>query len=444
MTVTIAAKVEARYRNCYVPARTLPQRGSPPNLLTEAAATSALLKSVTENPEAIVKHLLDMARALCEAGSAGLSMLDRTETSDEEPLRWEALSGVLSSHPAIDTRRDHSPCGLCLDAGIAILVSRPQQVFEGWASKLPAITEVLTVPLFDAMCAPLGTMWIAHHDSDCRFSSNDVRIAEQVAAKLTLTLVLREQAHRNDIAMEASRSHHRAHLKKLAQVLKKERSSHEQTRITNRQALKLKDTLIQDTNHRAKNTLQIAANLLIMQSRSSSSEVARQVLIDNAHRIHILGKTHELLYSSSGSTQIIFMPLLLNALADSLRQSFHHTHPAVKLMVVCDPVELPTQIATPLALITNEAITNAYKHAFMNGDPGVITVKLLRQNEADLCLRIEDTGSGHDTFNQDEGMGMALIRALGAQLGGKLDVASADRHSGTSVELNVSRSPRID
>jgi two-component sensor histidine kinase len=95
-----------------------------------------------------------------------------------------------------------------------------------------------------------------------------------------------------------------------------------------------------------------------------------------------------------------------------------------------------------LALLTNEAITNAYKHAFPDQSVGVITVKLQRTRENAIALRIEDTGSGVAAPGS-EGMGLKLIRTFAAQLSGALDVSRRGAGMGTVVTLTIA-SPERD
>lgn len=211
----------------------------------------------------------------------------------------------------------------------------------------------------------------------------------------------------------------------------------EQAEIENRQALRFKDALIEEAHHRTKNTLQIASTLLAMQARASPSAQVRDALLDSTARLHVLAKVHELLYASANSTQHVFMPPLLQSLGSSLGESFGRSHPHVVLDIECDRMELPAQSAVALALLANEAITNAYKHAFTDQSPGMITVALQRTRENALSLRIEDTGSGFVSPNGDEGLGLTLIRTFATQLCGTLVVTRRDVGTGTLVALTI-------
>lgn len=399
--VTTAGR--SRHSDYFVPAHTLPQRTSPPNLRAEAAAICELAKALAEDPDATVRYVLDIAQDLCGAASAGLSLLHRHQ-SGEATIRWESVSGALSPHEATEAPRDARPCGLCLDVGIAIVITQPQRLFDQLASQLPAIAEVLIVPLDNGAHEPQGTLWVAHHDSQLHFDSNDLRILEQLAAQLALALKLRAQA-----------------------------SDHGE----NRQALRFKDALIDEVNHRTKNTLQVAATLLSMQARASSSAPVSEALLDSAARLHVLASVHDLLHVTANSAQAVLMPQLLQSLASALQQSFGRTHPHVALSIECDPLELPAEDAVAMALLANEAVTNAYKHAFPNDSAGRITVTLHRTPENALSLRIEDTGSGFSPPASDEGMGLTLIRSFAAQLRGALDVRRREIGMGTQVTLSI-------
>jgi two-component sensor histidine kinase len=44
----------------------------------------------------------------------------------------------------------------------------------------------------------------------------------------------------------------------------------------------------------------------------------------------------------------------------------------------------------PVGLIVNEAVTNALKHAFPDGRPGVVLVRVRRCGDGSLRLEVED------------------------------------------------------
>jgi two-component sensor histidine kinase len=132
------------------------------------------------------------------------------------------------------------------------------------------------------------------------------------------------------------------------------------------------------------------------------------------------------------------MPELLQILADGLRQAFARSLSQVRLELTCDSISLPVDQAIPLALLVNEVVTNAYKHAFPNDAQGEITVSLRRSPERELILRIADSGIGYQPTGGGVGMGLRLIRNFAAQLQGTLIFSTPAQGAGTAIALTIS------
>jgi two-component sensor histidine kinase len=91
-----------------------------------------------------------------------------------------------------------------------------------------------------------------------------------------------------------------------------------------------------------------------------------------------------------------------------------------------EPMMLPLQAATALGLITNELVTNAFKHAFPGDRPGRIDVELRRMAGA-AELTVADDGVGHELASPATrgGLGRVLVEQLARQLGGSVAVEGA-------------------
>lgn len=203
-----------------------------------------------------------------------------------------------------------------------------------------------------------------------------------------------------------------------------------------RQALVAKDAVIAEVHHRVKNTIQIAGSLLLLQARASSSTEVRVALLECRERLNVLAKVHELLYKSAGSAQKLLMPSLLHLVGDALQHSFAELSARVQLHVGSDPIELSPDAAIPLILLANEAITNAFKHAFPGDARGNITVTLQSLPDRAVCLRITDNGVGM-LPNVEAGLGLKLIRSFSTQLHGAVSYAKAAGAAGTAVTLTI-------
>lgn len=426
-------------RDLVVTGTALPDPKRAPNLRAEAAAFCELSRVLADDPQVALARTLDIARHLCHAGSAGLSLL-RHERSGQTILHWEAVSGALAPYEGTDTPRQSCPCGLCLDAGVTILVSRPARVFACLQQARPSIVEELIVPLLDNTGAALGTCWLTHHDRLHNFSSGDARIVELLAHQLVLALKLLEHERERQHALALLQSHHVAQRNLLAYDVRLERNLRHQAEASeseSRRALQLKNATIQEVNHRTKNTLQVASALLYLQAHATASEPAREALLDGHGRLQLLAKVHELLCADPDNSQAVDMVQMLDTVCDALAQSFGDTHANVRLHVTADPISLAVQDATAIAQVVNEAVTNAFKHAFPNDSAGEIIVDLQRMPEKALTLRIRDTGVGLTLNGSNDGMGMQLLRTFAAQLHGTLDIAEHPDGPGTQITLTI-------
>ena len=411
-----------------------------PYLQAEVTAFCELSKILADDPRVALRRLLEIALHLCKAGSAGVSLL-RSSEAGEQTVHWEAISGALAPHEGRDATRDFSPCGFCLDAGTTVLMSRPERTFTYLKGTRPSMVQDLIVPLYDSAKQPLGTLWVAHHDSTSQFSSDDVRTMEQLAVQLILALKLLEQAREHRHALALLESHEQAR-HALTDALAEERRRRERSEAAEsaaHQALEFKDAAIRDVHHRVKNTIQMAASLLSLHARATPSEQVRCSLQTSYARLRLLAKVHELLYASAASTGEVPLPPLLQALGDALQQSFAEMSDRVRLRITSVPIELPAAEAIPLALLANELITNAYKHAFPQGCVGEIVMDLAWTAEQVLVLNVADNGVGMRPDEVAGGLGLQLIRTFAAQLRGTLAFAESVDATGTAVTLTLPR-----
>jgi PAS domain S-box-containing protein len=150
-----------------------------PNLQAETEAFHTLARQLAEAPQTMLRTLVTVAKDLCQAGSAGMSLLEVTPDGTEV-FRWVAVAGALENYEGETAPRDFSPCGVCLDRQSPQLYSYPERHFtQGQAVTFP-IVEGLVIPLISATQA-LGAIWIVSHDSARQFDREDVRILTSLA-----------------------------------------------------------------------------------------------------------------------------------------------------------------------------------------------------------------------------------------------------------------------
>jgi two-component sensor histidine kinase len=101
-----------------------------------------------------------------------------------------------------------------------------------------------------------------------------------------------------------------------------------------------------------------------------------------------------------------------------------------------DDIQLVTDQAIPLALITNEIIFNSLKHAFMGIKEGKISV-VLKENENTISMEVSDNGIGLSVIkdiNKPNCLGLTLIKNLTEQLGGQSEIIS---ENGTKFTIEI-------
>jgi PAS domain S-box-containing protein len=177
-----------------------------PRAASENKALRALATVMANSPEELPDTLLGFALELCNADTAGLSLLETTSTG-ETIFRWTNLAGVLKGHVGGFTPRGFSPCGVVLDCGTAQLFSHPEHRFQYFGAVGIPFVEALVVPLSGDH--PSGTIWILSHGDSAHFDAEDLRImtslAEFTSSALSMIQLLNSekrarQETENDVA----------------------------------------------------------------------------------------------------------------------------------------------------------------------------------------------------------------------------------------------------
>jgi PAS domain S-box-containing protein len=162
---------------------TLSQR-SPrsPDWQAEAQAMQSLAQQISKDPEAVLQTLANIALTLCRAGTAGVSLLETTPEGTES-FRWVAMAGQLANAVGSSTPRNVSLCGICLDRCTPQLFSYPERYFADFQDLQDADTPIVEGLVLPLVCEhhALGIVWIASHDEQRRFNTEDVRLMTNLA-----------------------------------------------------------------------------------------------------------------------------------------------------------------------------------------------------------------------------------------------------------------------
>jgi PAS domain S-box-containing protein len=194
-----------------------------------------------------------------------------------------------------------------------------------------------------------------------------------------------------------------------------------------RNSIQEKDVLLREVHHRVKNNLAAIIALLEMQQKGIGDSKAAASLQELAVRIKSMALVHEKLYRSDNLARIDFQDYL-EPLTSHLQTTFGVSD-IVRCHIDATGVEFGLDEAIPCALIINELVTNAMKHAFPMGKPGhgfeTCDIRTTVKMEGDECtLSVADNGIGLPPdldWRSCSSLGLRLVRMLGEhQLGGHI------------------------
>jgi GAF domain-containing protein len=175
-----------------------------PEYRAENLAYLELVRTLASSPDGLLQKVSDTARQLCNADSAGISLLER---SDGEMFRWHACSGDYAGNVWGTMDRHLSPCGVVVDQSRPLLMIRPERHFTVLADLRPTILETLLVP-FSRYGEVVGTLWIVSHHEARRFHAEDLRILSNLTqfagASYEMTTLMRDNQQVNEQLIEAN------------------------------------------------------------------------------------------------------------------------------------------------------------------------------------------------------------------------------------------------
>ncbi|MBL8271892.1 hybrid sensor histidine kinase/response regulator [Steroidobacter sp.] len=152
----------------------------PADFAAENQVLQKLASTMAEEPKRVLQELVDSARQLCRAGSAGISLLDPELSGPAAQFRWVATAGEFSRYAGNTMPRHFSPCGSVLDANRMLMMKDPVRHFPYIEVLSHSVDEVLLVPFYQGS-KPVGTVWVAHHSPDRQFDSEDARVVTSLS-----------------------------------------------------------------------------------------------------------------------------------------------------------------------------------------------------------------------------------------------------------------------
>jgi two-component sensor histidine kinase len=192
----------------------------------------------------------------------------------------------------------------------------------------------------------------------------------------------------------------------------KEANDLQQTLIDHQQVL------LKEINHRAKNSLQLVSSMLHLQAGAACDPKLSERLMEAARRVSAVGRLYDRLSHEADIEKIDLGTYLQDVCKDLAGAgspcSIHIEAPK--------DIHFAPERAIHLALIVNELVTNAAKHAKSDNPVGDVWLVVRRERDA-VSVSVRDAGTGLPAdFNLEgsKGLGMRIVTALAKQLGATL------------------------
>jgi len=201
-------------------------------------------------------------------------------------------------------------------------------------------------------------------------------------------------------------------------------------------ALARHEVLLREVDHRVKNSLQLVISFLRLQGDGAEHPEVRHHLQEAAGRISAIARVHQRLNQTAKIESLDLGAYLTDLCKDVDEVAANCTVVAE----VIPGVEISTVRAVSTALLVNELIANAAKHAYREGGSAHIWVRLGRADEDRIVIAVRDQGVGlPQGFDpkSGKGLGMRIVNALARQLDAEIQVEAM--HPGTEIRVIMSR-----
>jgi PAS domain S-box-containing protein len=186
-------------------------------------------------------------------------------------------------------------------------------------------------------------------------------------------------------------------------------------------ALREKEALLQELQHRMKNSLAMITGIIELEAVRTENAGEKTVLNNLKGRIDSLTNLYTMLFQTNMVTEVA-LDEYIQSIVSSLTASYLDGVNSIRIGLQCDPLTVSVKNATAWGLIVNELLTNALKYAYPGGGTGVIRISL-KIAGGEASLSISDNGAGPPPdFNIDRpaGFGLLLVNMLTRQLDGAL------------------------
>jgi PAS domain S-box-containing protein len=197
-----------------------------------------------------------------------------------------------------------------------------------------------------------------------------------------------------------------------------------------------REMLVVEVNHRAKNSLSIAASLLGIQARRQPDPAVRALFEEAQDRLNAMARVHDLL-SKSESSQRVDLATYVTDVCGALRPITENDDRIQLEVCLEESLPIDANTAVPLGIVLTELVTNAVKYAFPPPSTGTISVGMRARQQGWTELIVKDDGVGLSHMREGS-LGLGLVRSLVEQINGKIEFGSGP---GLKVTISFPNEP---
>lgn len=193
-----------------------------------------------------------------------------------------------------------------------------------------------------------------------------------------------------------------------------------------------RSVLLQESHHRIKNNLQIVSNLLFLQKAAHPQ--VDEIFTAAIKRINTIASIHNLLCHDESGNSMIPLRSMFQEICSLYRAN------DLNIEIHMDPVSIPYDKATSVALLVNELIGNTVKHAFVHSPEKEHKVLIqCFNNGTTITLDYSDNGTGIDTSKpaKSDGIGISIMETISSELGAHIHT---DSEKGYHFHMEIPRS----